>query len=141
MKLSHQIGVYAAIALAAVVLVPVGLAGNAGAKKSGSSLSLVVLDSSGSPSASTAPQWGDQVTFMVSTNASYPNLQLACYQSGAIVFNQTIGAFPSYAGSQDFTLESPLWTGGAADCIAVLYTTNKNGSNTTLATLSFAVAA
>ena len=139
MKLSHQIGVYTAVALIAAALVPVGLASNAGAKKSGSSLSLVVLDSSGN-AASSAAQWGDQVTFDVSTTAANPAVELDCYQSGVLVYRGVQGMGPSYP-KQPFILSSTMWTGGAADCMATLYDMNKNGSNSTLATLGFSVAA
>jgi subtilisin family serine protease len=54
MKLSHQIGVYAAVALVVAALVPISFASGAATKKSGSRLSLVVQDSSGNRSASTA---------------------------------------------------------------------------------------
>jgi hypothetical protein len=140
MKLSHQLGVYAVIALVAAALVPVGLAGNAGARKNGSSLSLVVLDSSGNAAASTAPQWGSQVTFDVTSNAAYPSVELDCSQSGALVYQQIVGFYPTFA-DQTFTLKSFYWTGGAASCNATLYTMTKNGSRQTLATMSFDVAA
>lgn len=138
MKLWQQIGAYAAVALVAAALVPVALAGNGGASKGSSSLSLVVLGSSGTASTAT-PKWGDQVTFAVSTSASYPAVQLACYQGSALVFNQIVGAFPGYAGSQVFTLESPEWSGGSADCTAWLYTTSSSGKRTVLASLAFPV--
>jgi hypothetical protein len=140
MKLSHQIGVYTAVALIAAVLVPVGLASNPGAKKSGSSLSLVVLDSSGNAAASTVPQWGDQVTFDVSTTAASPAIELDCSQSGVLVYRAVQGVGPSYP-YHPFILSSTAWTGGAADCTSTLYNVNKNGSTTTLATLGFSVAA
>ena len=85
------------------------------------------------------PNWGDTVTFNVSTTASYPAVQLVCYQNGALVFDQIVGFFPSYAWSRDFALQSSSWTSGAADCTATLYYTAKNGADKTLATLSFPV--
>jgi hypothetical protein len=139
MKLLPQIGLYAAVALVAAALVPVALGSSAGGKKSGASLSLVVLDSSGN-AASTAPHWGDQVTFDVSTDVAYPSVELDCFQNGVWVYEQIVGFYPTFV-DQTFTLKSFYWTGGAADCTATLYTTNKNGSRTTLSTLSFAVAA
>jgi len=140
MKLTHQIGVYTAIALIAAALVPVALGGNAGGNKSGSSLSLVVLNSSGNPSASTAPQWGDSVTFDASTTAPNPAVELDCSQSGVLVYRGVQGFGPSYP-YHPFILSSTAWSGGAADCTATLYNINKNGSTTKLATLSFGVAA
>jgi hypothetical protein len=140
MKLTHQIGVYTAIALIAAALVPVALGGTAGGKKSGSSLSLVVLDSSGNTAASTLPQWGDSVTFDASTAASNPAIELDCSQSGVLVYRGVQGVGPTYP-YHPFILSSTAWTGGAADCTATLYNVNKNGSTTNLTTLSFGVGA
>jgi hypothetical protein len=139
------VGVAVAVAVAfALALVPAAFAGkgsSGGGGKvggGGSSLNLVmVTDNNGDG----LPNYGDTITFNVSTSASYPSVQLACYQNGALVFNQTAGFFPSYMWSKDYTLETSSWTGGAASCTAVLYYTAKNGSNTTLATLNFTAGA
>jgi hypothetical protein len=135
------VAVAAALALA---LVPAALAGKGsggGGSKGGgggSSLGLVMVsDGNGNG----LPNWGDTITFNVSTTASYPSVQLACYQNGALVFNHTAGFFPSYMWSKDYTLETSSWTSGAANCTATLYYTAKNGSNATLASLTFAVGA
>jgi hypothetical protein len=85
--------------------------------------------------------YGDTVTFNVSTSASYPSVQVACYQNGALVFAQSAGFFPTYVWSKNFTLQGDRWPGGAADCTATLYYTTKNGTNTTLASLSFTASA
>jgi hypothetical protein len=81
--------------------------------------------------------YGDTVTFNVSTSASYPSVELDCSQGGTLVYAHTAGFYPSYGWSRDYTLSGGMWTGGAADCTATLYYTTKNGTNSTLATLSF----
>jgi hypothetical protein len=149
-RIAHaaQIG---AIALA-LALVPAALAakggnsgggghhGSGGTSGGSSSLSLaMVTDSNGNG----LPNWGDTVTFNVSTTASqYPYVSLVCYQNGTLVLSGSAGFYPSYAwpSERDFTLQSGAWTGGAASCTARLYSAD-NGSETTLATFGFNVAA
>jgi hypothetical protein len=137
------------IALVLVLaLVPAALAarGSGGSKPGGgggggtSSLSLVlVTDQNGN----TSPNWGDTITYNVSTTAtSAPSVKTTCYQNGVAVL-WTQAAF--YAGNpfayMDYlALKSGLWTAGAADCTAVMYYTS--GKRTvTLSTLSFHVGA
>jgi hypothetical protein len=89
-----------------------------------------------------SPNWGDEITFNVSTSWTYyPSVEVDCTQNGAAVYRQIVGFYPTYIGSPYFTLSGYWWTGGAADCTATLYYTAKNGSRTTLATTSFPVAA
>src|SRR5690349_20796851 len=83
--------------------------------------------------------WGDIVTFRVSTSASWPSVELDCSQNGAVVYEQITGFYPTYMWSNNYTLKGFYWAGGAATCTATLYNANKNGSNTTLSTLSFSV--
>jgi hypothetical protein len=138
MKLPHRIAVYAALALALFVLVPAALADKGGAKAGNtSSFSLVLLGAPGAAAAS-SPQWGQQVTFNVKSDAAYPTVELDCAQSGAWVYAQIVGFYPTF-GDQTFTLKSPSWTGGAADCTATLYTMSSSGKRTTLATSGFTV--
>jgi hypothetical protein len=135
-----------AIALA-LVLVPVALAakgvgggkpGGGGGTTTGSKISLVMVnDLNGNG----LPNYGDTITFNVSTTASYPSVQLACYQNGALVFAQSAGFFPTYVWSKNFTLNGDRWPGGAANCTATLYYTTRNGTTTTLASLSVPVGA
>jgi hypothetical protein len=134
-----------ALLVLALALVPVALAGKGTGGKGGgttsggsNSLSLVrVTDAHGNG----APNWGDTVTFNVSTSVTWPSVELNCVQNGSSVYQGIVGFYPTYAWSRTYTLESYSWTGGAADCTARLYTTGKNGSQQTLATLSFAVGA
>jgi hypothetical protein len=133
----------------ALTLVPAALAGKGGGSKptgggggttgGGSSLTgpVMVTDLHGNGS----PNWGDTITFNVSTSVTWPSVEVDCSQNGALVYQGIVGFYPTYAWSRDYTLQSSLWTGGAADCTARLYTTGKNGSQQTLATLSFSVGA
>ena len=134
LKRTKIIALIFALASTPAALAARGANGNTGVKGSDPTLAMV-NDANGNG----LPNWGDTVTFNVSTAAAYPALQLACYQNSALVFDQIVGAFPSYMASKDFTLQSNLWTGGAADCTATLYTTSSSGKQTTLATTSFAV--
>jgi hypothetical protein len=127
----------------ALVLVPAAVAARGGGGKPGgtsgsSSVSQpVMVTDTGTPGLS----YGDTVTFTVSTSASVPSVELDCYQNGAIVYQGTTGYYATYMWSNNYTLKSFVWKSGAADCTATLYSTNKNGSRTTLATLSFHVGA
>jgi hypothetical protein len=80
------------------------------------------------------PNWGDTITFNVSTTATtQPYVEVTCSQNGAVVYSAWAGFYDSYPwpGSQLMPLYSPSWTGGAADCTAVL--------DPNLATLKFHV--
>jgi hypothetical protein len=106
-----------------------------------SSIRLVVPTTAGA-AATTAPSFGTQVTFDLTTTASFPWVDTKCSQNGQLVYEQWAGFFDSYAGSKMFTLgPTQLWSGGAANCTATLVTYDKNGRPTKLATTSFDVAA
>jgi hypothetical protein len=81
-----------------------------------------------------APNWADTITFNITTSASSPYLSLKCYQGGTLVYGADAGFYEGYPwpGARNMPLQSPAWTGGAADCTA---TVNTGGS------LSFSVAA
>lgn len=102
-----------------------------GSTASGSLALVMVTDLNGDGS----PDYGDAITFKVTTTASYPTVDLRCYQSGTLVYSANAGFYPSYPwpGEQLMPLTSPAWTGGAASCTATL--------NTTLATLNFTAGA
>jgi hypothetical protein len=126
----------------ALIVVPAALAakghgGGSGTSGSPALTGPVMVTDTGTPGVS----FGDTVTFNVSTSASYPSVQVACYQNGALVFAQSAGFFPTYVWSKNFTLRGDRWPGGAANCNAVLYYTTRNGTNTTLASLSFTASA
>lgn len=89
-----------------------------------------------------APNYGDQITFSVTSNATYYDVELDCSQSGAVVFQQIVGFGLGWAWSQTYTLKSGAWASGAASCTAVLFASNADGSNRqNLASRSFSVGA
>jgi hypothetical protein len=137
--------VLAALAVAGVTLL--GASSPALAAKGGkggavggsaeSSISLVLRDS-----ADDLPNWGEHVSFLVSTSAtSRPYVTLTCSQGGSQVSTMTAGFFPDYVWGQDFALSSSAWKGGPADCLADLHYTSANGRSVHLASLGFSVAA
>jgi len=70
------------------------------------------------------PDWGDTVTFDVSTTASTePHVDLTCSQNGVLVYSATTGYFATYPWpwTRSMTLSSSAWLRGAADCTAQLY--------------------
>ena len=87
----------------------------------GGSLSLVmVADVNGDG----LPNWGDTVTFNISTTATdQPNVSLTCSQNGVVVYGAVAGFYDSYPWpwTKNMSLASQSWTGGAADCVAKLY--------------------
>jgi len=113
-----------------------GKHGGGGTTSGGGSVALVLLDS-----ADGLAHWGQRVTYSVSTTATaYPYVSTACYQSSKLVLSTSAGFFPSYPwpDAQVVPLQTMVWTGGAADCTAKLYSMD-GGSQTVLATLSFHV--
>jgi hypothetical protein len=83
------------------------------------SLAPLVNDSNGDG----LPNWGDTVTFDISQTATdQPWVKLECKQGGKMVAQGWGGYFDGSLGGRDFELDSPTWTGGAADCLAYLQT-------------------
>lgn len=66
--------------------------------------------------------WGDTITFVVNSTATYPYVSVTCKQGSTLVYGADAGFYPSYPwpGAQNMTLSSPSWTGGAAACAATL---------------------
>jgi hypothetical protein len=124
----------AAAALAVAALTTLGASapalaakGGGGGKPAGgstgsSSLTLatpLVYDANGDGQ----PNWGDTVTFDVSTTATdSPFVDLLCSQNGTTVYSATTGYFASYPWpwTKDMTLSSQMWTVGDASCTATL---------------------
>jgi hypothetical protein len=141
---SHSLQAVAEAALIALLVVGL-MAGTAFAGKGGgnqstggsSSLAVVmVTDANGNGSAN----WGDRVTFAVSTTATAkPWVAVNCSQGGSWVYSASAGFFPAYAWEPNYTLAATGWTSGAADCTAKLYYVSSNGRNKTLTTMSFHV--
>ena len=105
--------------------------GGGGGRDAGS-LSLVVL-------APPDVNYGETVTFEVSTSASKPYVNVRCYQGTAFVYDSWAGFYPGAWFGQTFTLSGPSWSAGAADCTARLVSFAKNGRERTLASMQFAV--
>ncbi len=131
-----------ALALVALVLIPAALAakggkpgggGGKGGKPSGAtgSFTLVMIEPS-----DTVLNHGDDITFDVTSTATYPFVDLDCYQGATLVLHQSVGFYGGWPWSQVFTLGGWAWPGGAGDCNARLY---DEGSGNTLATMSFHV--
>jgi hypothetical protein len=130
----------AALVLAVAPTAFAGKGGNGRGKSGTSSLRLVmVTDVDGNG----VPNWGDTVTFDVSTTATtQPNLELVCSQNGTVVYGATTGFYDGYPWpwTRLMTLGSTAWSGGAANCSARLYAFS--GSRMiTLTTLSFTAGA
>ena len=91
-----------------------------GGKPSGGTgtISLVLLES-----ADGLAHYGQLIRFSVATTAtSEPWVHLKCYQGGALVAEGWEGYFERALSDGDFGLSSPTWTGGEADCTALLET-------------------
>jgi hypothetical protein len=83
------------------------------------SLAPLVYDANGNGVAN----WGDTVTFNVSTNATtQPWVNLVCSQNGVVVAQGWDGYFVGSLTTRNFGLYSPQWSSGAADCVAYLTT-------------------
>ena len=120
----------------ALALVPGAMAGKPGGSSGGSSLSLVLLNSTDG-----LAHYGQQVTFNVSTAATtQPYVRLDCYEGGVWTLSSSAGFFDGYLWpwTRNFTLSWDMWhtPGAAADCTATLYSQTKKGS---LAKLTFHV--
>ncbi len=103
-----------------------------------SSLKLVMVnDANGNG----LPDWGDHITFNLTTTATKPFVGVNCYQGSSWVYAASVGYFDAYPWAKEFTLAATSWPSGAADCVARLYTSTDGSSTTTLATLSFRVGA
>jgi len=88
------------------------------------------------------PNAGDTVTFNVSSTAPYPVVQLICSQNGAVVAQESQGFYTSWLWGRNFYLGGQVWTSGAANCTAKLYSVSSNGATQpTEATMSFQVGA
>ena len=132
------------IAVAATIAVSLVFAGTAFAGKPSSSSSSIagpyLAGGSSAPGAAAiVPQFGQSITFDVSTTAtSNPFVNLNCYQSGVLVMNSWSAFFPG-GTNQSFGLYSPVWQSGAANCQADLGMLTSNGKWKVLASNSFQV--
>jgi hypothetical protein len=139
-------GLLAAVVLVvSLALVPAAFAGKSGGggggKPSGGSYTgsfskVMVSDANGDG----LPNWNDQITFKVSSNAAMPMVNLSCYQGTTQVDNQNVGFYSGWMWSQVYTLSHWYYwpTDSAADCTATLYYQGTRG-NVTLSKMSFHV--
>jgi len=133
-----------AITIAVLAFAPVAFAGkghHGGGTTGGTGTGSLTLKMVTDLKLNGVPNWGDTITFVVSTSATTePHVNLSCSQNGVAVYGASTGYYASYPWpwTQNMTLSSQSWAGGAADCTAVLqaYT---GTSVTTLGTLSFHV--
>ena len=141
----------AAVLAVSLALVPAALAGKPGGGGggggttggTGGTISLVMVnDLNGNG----APNYGDTITFAVSTSSTtQPYVTVKCYQGSTLVYQQSAGIF-AISLNQNFILgETTAWQGGgAANCTATLQnwsSYSKHGSVTNLASMSFNVGA
>jgi len=99
-----------------------GKSGGGGTTTGGSGTLTLVMDTDANGNGQ--PNWGDRVTFKVSTTATtQPHVNLTCSQNGAVVYSASTGYYDGYPwpGTQIMTLQSQMWLGGSASCIAKLY--------------------
>ena len=147
--LSHSVQAVAEGALIALLVVGL-MAGSVFAAKGGGkghggttgggggTLVLVLVNSP-----DTVANWGESVTYAVSTTATiYPYVSTQCVQNGVLVLSDSAGYYDSYAwpAAKVFVLATPVWSSGAADCTARLYSMD-SGSQSILATITYHVAA
>ena len=120
---------FIALALVTVVAIVAGPAtaggrgGNGGGKggRGTGTISLVLLDSTDG-----LAHYNQWIRFDVSTTATTePGVKLKCYQGGVLVAQGWEGYFERALSDGNFRLNSPMWTGGDADCTADLTTPQK----------------
>lgn len=142
--MNRRIALTAGITALVLALVPAALAakggggGKGGGKNSpvptGTINSLVLLEST----VDGLPHWNHAITFNVSSTAQYYFVRVDCYQNGTLVYDKSNGFYVGWMWGTSYGLSGPGWPGGEADCTAVLYSQNLDGSNQqTLATMPF----
>lgn len=97
--------------------------GNGGGGKPDSGSSSLTMMMVSDPNGDGHANWGDQITFDVSTTATtQPNVNLTCTQNGVVVYGAVTGYYDGYPWpwTQVMTLSSSAWSEGAANCTAVL---------------------
>ena len=127
------VGLIAGTALAGKGGKPGGGGGGGGTTGGGS---LVVVDMDGDG----VINYGDDVTFELTTSATRPFVSVNCYQGGAWVYAASVGYFASYPWDQWFTLATSSWPAGSGDCTAQLYTSKDGIRINVLGTTTFSVA-
>lgn len=127
------------VAVGLALAVAPALAG--GSKRSSIDL-LLLAPALSSSTAAAGPQFGDQVSFNVTTDAARPQVDARCYQNGVLVYEEWHGFFDGALGGRTFTLgPTRSWLSGSADCEARLVEWLSNGKQRTLASMRFHVGA
>ena len=111
--------------------------GGGGTATGGGSFALVMVSDGNGDG---LPNWGDTITFNLTTSEPKPFVRVSCYQGG-LVYTGSVGYFADYPWTKDFVLSSMSWPSGAANCTAMLYTSFDGSSMTTLATMNFTAGA
>jgi len=139
-RTSAKLALTGLITIGAMAMAPAAFAakpsGGSGGKGGGSSstVSVVMVNDVNNDG---GPNYGDTITFSVSTSATtQPYVELDCSQNGTVVYQHQAGIYAGYPWSQDFILSSNYWTGGAASCTATLEYNSRHGTSV-LTTLSF----
>jgi len=135
-------GIAGVVVVLSLALVPAAFAGKNGGSHTGGGSGggtiagpMLVTDVNGNG----VVNHGDTVTFNVSASTATPYVDLVCSQNGGVVYSATAGFFANYPWpwTKDMNLASQMWTGGAANCTATLYTFNSRAKKVVLATLPF----
>jgi hypothetical protein len=131
--------------VASLALVPAALAGKGKPPTGGSGTGTISMVMVHDINGNGLPNWGDTITFAVSTTATaYPYVTVNCYQGGTLIYTQSSAMFAGSLNEMFIMGESTAWgQGGAASCTAYLqiWGTSKRGGATTLASMNFSVAA
>ena len=116
---------------------PSGGGGKGGGGSTGGSGSLT-LSVTNDVNGDGLPNWGDSITFTVTSSTTEPHVNVTCSQGGTVVYGASTGYYASYPWpwTQIMKLSSQSWTGGAASCTATLQAYSGT-SVTTLGTLNF----
>jgi hypothetical protein len=77
---------------------------------------------------SSDPNFGEQVTFAVTSTVAQPYVLSECFQSGTRVYAEVHGFYSGYPWGQTYTLgPTQMWSGGSARCTAKLIDYGHNG--------------
>ena len=134
---------FAGIAVLCLACTPAALAAKSGGARSTSGSSSLALVMVNDVNGNGLPNWGDTVTFKVSTTATTtPEVRTVCYQKGTEVYYHVGGFYsgdPWAPGDQMFRLDSYLGTSEPGECTATLFSYTPKTGETNLAHLSFQV--
>jgi hypothetical protein len=144
-KVTPKAVVLAGVVLAlSLALVPAAVAKGKPGGGSGGSAGTISLVTVSDANGDGLPNYGDTITFAVSTTATtQPWVTVDCSQGGTLVYHASNGIFP-ISLNENFVLETPAWQGGAADCTAYLQNWDsyaRHHTVTNLASMSFSVGA